>query len=60
MQHVKGNILNVEQGVICQQVNCKLIMGAGLAKQIRNKWPQVYTEYRSIISTRPYLRLGRC
>ena len=60
MQYVKGNILNVEQGIICQQVNCKLVMGAGLAKQIRDKWPRVYTEYRLMMSTNPYQRLGKC
>ena len=60
MQHVKGNILNVEHGIICQQVNCKIVMGAGLAKQIRDKWPQVYTEYRAMTLTRPYHRLGKC
>lgn len=40
------NILNVTRGLICQQVNCQGVMGAGLAKAIRNKWPKVYTSYR--------------
>ena len=40
------DILNVQQGVICQQVNCRGVMGAGLAKQIRDKWPYVYKVYR--------------
>ncbi len=31
---VKGNILNATEDIICQQVNCMGIMGAGLAKQI--------------------------
>ena len=60
MQYMNGNILNVEHGIICQQVNCKLVMGAGLAKQIRDKWPRVYTEYRSMVSTRSCHRLGKC
>lgn len=33
---------------ICQQVNCKGVMGAGLAKQIRDKWPVVFDEYKKI------------
>ena len=60
MQHLKGNILDVEYGIICQQVNCKLVMGAGLAKQIRDKWPRVYTEYKLMMSTNHYSRLGKC
>lgn len=43
---VNMNILDVEHGIICQQVNCRGVMGAGLAKQIRNKWPRVYRIYR--------------
>ena len=30
-----GDILHTEADVICHQVNCKGVMGAGLAKQIR-------------------------
>lgn len=41
-----GDILESGADVICQQVNCKGVMGAGLAKQIRNKYPKVYTEYK--------------
>jgi O-acetyl-ADP-ribose deacetylase (regulator of RNase III) len=41
----KGNILDVESGIICHQVNCQGKMGAGLAKGIRNRFPLVYKEY---------------
>lgn len=37
---------NTHDTIICQQVNCMGVMGAGLAAQIRRKWPNVYTEYR--------------
>jgi ribA/ribD-fused uncharacterized protein len=40
-----GNIFNLQHGIICHQVNCKGVMGAGLAKCIRDRWPQVYTDY---------------
>ena len=39
------SILDIESGVICQQVNCMGVMGAGLALQIKNKYPIVYEEY---------------
>lgn len=34
--------------VFCHQVNCKGVMGAGLAKQIRAKYPSVYEEYMDL------------
>jgi len=43
---VEGNILNATEDVLCQQVNCQKVMGAGLAKQIRNKYPEVYPSYK--------------
>ncbi|QLE46436.1 hypothetical protein FD723_40200 (plasmid) [Nostoc sp. C052] len=39
------NILNVEEGIIVQQVNCKYQMGAGLAEEIASKWSIVREEY---------------
>lgn len=39
------DILNITTGVIIHQVNCQHVMGAGLALQIRNKYPQHYQDY---------------
>jgi O-acetyl-ADP-ribose deacetylase (regulator of RNase III) len=41
-----SNLLDVKSGIICHQVNCIGAMGAGLALQIRNKWPVVYKKYQ--------------
>lgn len=46
MQIINKDILTVDRGIICQQVNCRRVMGSGLAKAIREKWPKVYEEYR--------------
>jgi hypothetical protein len=43
----QGNILDVSDGVIVNQVDYKGLMVAGLALQIRNKWPDVYTRCQS-------------
>jgi len=43
---INGNILNASENIICQQVNCKKVMGSGLAKQIRTKYPEVYQSYK--------------
>lgn len=54
---VHGNILKAPEQVICQQVNCKGVMGSGLAKQIRAKWPKVYDEYKKDLATYDRLSL---
>src|SRR4051812_47369032 len=46
MKIINQNILDVTYGIIVQQVNCLGVMGSGLARQIRDKWPEVYTKYR--------------
>lgn len=57
-----GNLLESDCDYICHQVNCQGVMGSGIAKQIRDKWPEVYKYYRDryerthgIISSRNFL-----
>lgn len=45
MIHVRGDITCVVHGIVMHQVNCQGVMGAGLALQVRNKWPLVYSDY---------------
>ena len=51
---LQGNLLDAEEGIICQQVNCQKKMGAGFALAIKTKWPEVYEKY---MSTTPELGL---
>lgn len=53
IKYIKGDILDVTEGVIIQQVNCFGVMGAGLAKQIRDKWPSVYDRYQERVYYSP-------
>ena len=39
------DITNVTYGIIAHGVNCKKVMGAGVALAIRNKWPTVFVQY---------------
>lgn len=45
MRITNQDLLSVQHGIIAHQVNCKGVMGAGLAKQIRSKYPQVFDSY---------------
>lgn len=51
------DILTVESGLICHQVNAKGKMGAGIALKIRKKWPEVYKAYRMMYES-GLLKLG--
>lgn len=42
-----GDILTSTADAICHQVNCKGVMGAGLAKQIKQKYPTVFAFYKA-------------
>jgi O-acetyl-ADP-ribose deacetylase (regulator of RNase III) len=42
---VKGDLLKATEDVIAHQVNCRGVMGAGVAKQIRSNFPIAYDHY---------------
>lgn len=44
---VTGNILDSKEDMICHQVNCQGVMGAGVSKALYSKWPIVKSEYIS-------------
>lgn len=44
----EGNLLDAQTDVIAHQVNCQGVMGSGVAKQIKEKWPKVFEEYKHI------------
>lgn len=46
IQIIEGDILKADADVICHQVNCQGVMGSGLAKQVREMYPEVFTAYK--------------
>ena len=49
VNYVKGNLLDSNCDYICHQVNCQGVMGSGIARQIRERWPEVYERYVSMV-----------
>lgn len=45
--------------VLCHQVNCMGVMGSGIAKSIKERFPEVYTAYLQSYKT-GNLKLGDC
>ena len=46
IKHIKCDIFKSGADLICHQVNCQGVMGSGIAKQVREKYPNVYKEYK--------------
>lgn len=51
---VEGNILDAKEDIIGHQVNCMGVMGSGLAKQIKDKYKNVYKRYKEHCKERDY------
>ncbi len=49
MKIINKNILDVTEGFIVQSVNCQKVMGSGLAKQIKERYPIVFKRYKDHI-----------
>ena len=51
-------LFGIKEGIICQQVNCKEVMGAGLAKAISDKFPIVKEKYLENYKKNKGIQLG--
>lgn len=57
---INANILTAKEDIIIHQVNCKGVMGAGLAKAIKEKYPLCYQKYREVCANnKPNELLGK-
>lgn len=48
IEHIKCHIFESGADIILHQVNCQGVMGSGIAKQVREKYPEVYARYRQL------------
>lgn len=51
MTVIYGDLFTTKADVIAHQVNCLGVMGAGVAKQVRSKYPSVYKAYSAMCAT---------
>lgn len=42
---IEGNLFDSNANFIVHQVNCQSVMGSGVALQVKERYPHVYTEY---------------
>lgn len=58
---VFGDLLKANEDIIAHQVNCQGVMGSGIAKQIREKYPHLYDSYFDFCQgVHPVELLGMC
>jgi O-acetyl-ADP-ribose deacetylase (regulator of RNase III) len=55
MKEIKKDITTVTHGIIAHGVNCQGVMRSGVAKAIREKWPEVYEAYMTVKPSRDLL-----
>ena len=46
IKHIKCDIFESGADVILHQVNCQGVMGSGVAKQVKEKYPNIYESYQ--------------
>lgn len=54
IEYRQGSLLDVKRGIIVHGCNAQGIMGSGIAKNIKEKWPKAYTQYVEDISRGNY------
>lgn len=56
LQFVEGNLLDVSEGYVMHGCNAQGVMGSGVAKQLRDKYPRIYRDYVAGLETVRYNR----
>jgi O-acetyl-ADP-ribose deacetylase (regulator of RNase III) len=59
-KEINGSIFDVGAQVIVHQVNCMGVMGSGVAKQVRDRFPSVFLAYHNAVKTLDHNCLGGC
>ena len=56
---IKGNLFDTDSTVIAHQVNCQGVMGSGVARQVKEKYPEAYDKYQEeCFNKAPNLLMG--
>jgi len=59
-KEIYASIFDVSAQVIVHQVNCMGVMGSGVAKQVKDRFPSVLIEYQKFVKTQEHNCLGDC
>ena len=48
LTYERGDIITGDYPIFCHQVNCKGVMGSGIARAIKSKYPEVFEHYSEL------------
>jgi O-acetyl-ADP-ribose deacetylase (regulator of RNase III) len=55
-----GDITSIEEGILVHGCNAQGVMGAGIARAVKAKWPNAFVDYQKLINSHPlHDRVGR-
>ncbi|RXZ77952.1 Appr-1-p processing protein [Paenibacillaceae bacterium] len=57
---IEGDLLQATEDIIGHQVNCKGVMGSGVAKQLSDKYSDLLVTYKAFIEMHSPKILGKC
>lgn len=60
---IDGDLFESKANIICHQVNCSNAMNSGVAKQIRERYPEVFRSYQALCKSHSKCKsslLGEC
>lgn len=46
IKYINGNLFDSNAEIICHQANCQGVMGAGVALELKQRYPKVFESYR--------------
>lgn len=49
LEYIKHDVTKTLRGVIAHGCNCQGVMGSGVAKALRDKWPMIFPRYRAMV-----------
>jgi O-acetyl-ADP-ribose deacetylase (regulator of RNase III) len=55
IEYKTGDLIKDNYPIFCHQVNCRGVMGSGIAKQIKGMYPEVFERYHRHSCTANYL-----
>jgi O-acetyl-ADP-ribose deacetylase (regulator of RNase III) len=58
LREFSGDLFKSDCDVICHQVNCKGVMGMGLNKAIRKRYPIVFEQYNNFVTNNTFYVKG--
>lgn len=58
---IQGDLMKAEEDILGHQVNCQGVMGSGIAKILRDTYPNLYPSYKQFCENyAPEELLGKC